>query len=244
MPWQADAAWVLGLAVSGTAIAIFLVAVVAYLVNGRLDDAITAAWGFLAGRTRCRTDVAGLELARVAAAIASVRVAIVAIFARFNALVATLGSKLAGLSSHALVARVLNRTGGIAPVIVFGVAVIAHLALADFTVAADDISGAFSFFGAGPVLLYFADAVATITGQYVAVIALFNAALIIDTVAAALRHLGDAASSACAGAVAPVSRGTAGRLWDGRIEGHTAGVAGTSVATATFSASPSAAIPA
>jgi hypothetical protein len=63
-----------------------------------------------------------------AAAIAALAVAIVALFPWFDALVATLGAAGAGLSGDTLVGGVLNRTGGIAAIIVESVAVVANLA--------------------------------------------------------------------------------------------------------------------
>jgi hypothetical protein len=188
----ADAARVFGLAVGRTTVAILLIAVVAHFANGRLDHAITAARSLLASSAGCRTDVTGLKLASVAAAITGLRVSVVAVLARLNALVAALGSQDAGLPRDALVARILNRAGGIAAIIVFCVAIVANFACTDIAVTADDVARTFALFGTRPILLDFADAIATVTGFGVAVVAFFDAALIVDSVAAALGYLFDA----------------------------------------------------
>jgi len=108
------------------------------------------------------------------------------------------------LSGCALEGRVLYRAGGIATIVVEGIAVVAHFTGTDETVAADDLARAFASRRTCPVGLDFADAVATIAGQNVAVIALLDAALIVDAVAAALWHLDDAARDV--GAVADAGR--------------------------------------
>jgi hypothetical protein len=82
----------------------------------------------LAGLARHPADPPGFEVTIAAAAIAALAVAIVALFPWFDALVATLGAASAGLSGDTLVGGVLNRTGGIAAIIVESVAVVANLA--------------------------------------------------------------------------------------------------------------------
>jgi hypothetical protein len=165
-----------------------------------LHDTITAPWSRFAGRSWYRTDVAALKLARGAAAVAALGIAIVAVFARLDTLVAALGIANARLAGNAFEGRVLNRAGGIAAVAVNRVSVVANLARANFAVAADDVACTFPGLGARPVLLDLADAVAAVAGEHVAIVALLDAALIVDAVAAALGNFDFAARSA--GAVA------------------------------------------
>jgi hypothetical protein len=86
----------------------------------------------------------------------------------------------------------LNCAIATAPIVVSGVAIIANLARPNIAVAADDVPCAFALLGTGPVLFLFADAVTAITGQDVAIVALLNITLIVDSVATALGYLFDA----------------------------------------------------
>jgi len=222
LPRNANTTRALGFAVGGTTVSVLLVAVIARFAIGRLDDAVTATRSGFAWRAGRWTSEAAFQLTTATAAVAGLRVAVVAILAGFNALVATLGSADAGLSSCALKGRILYRAGGIATIVVEGIAVVAHFTGTDETVAADDLARAFASLGTCPVGLDFADAVATIAGQYVAVIALLDAALIVDAVAAALWHLDDAARGV--GAVADTGRssGSPGPTHWGRDDDETA----------------------
>src|ERR1039457_986474 len=209
LPRNANTTRALGFAVGGTTVSVLLVAV----------TATGSGFAWRAGRW---TNEAAFQLTTATAAVAGLRVSVVAILAGFNALVATLGSADAGLSSCALKGRVLYRAGGIATIVVEGIAVVANFTGADETIAADDLARAFARRRTSPVGLDFADAVATIAGQYVAVIALLDAALIVDAVAAALWHLDDAARGV--GAVADTGRssGSSGPTYGGCDDDQTA----------------------
>jgi hypothetical protein len=90
----------------------------------------------------------------------------------------------------------LNRTRGIATVTVKGVAVIANLAWANDAVSANDIPGAGASWGASPVGFDTADAIATIAGQNVPVVALLRR--LVDPITARRRILGHATGGTCA----------------------------------------------
>jgi hypothetical protein len=182
---RARAAWGLGLAIRRATVAILLVAVVACFVVGGLDDAVTAACGGFARRAWDRAHVSALKLAIAVAAIAFVGIAVVAIFAWFNALVPTLRDAGTQLSGRALEGRVLNCAGGITAVVVLGIAVVTHLACPNSAIATNDIFRAFAFFGAGPVVLDLAITIAAVARCHIAVVAFFNAVLVVNTVAAA-----------------------------------------------------------
>jgi hypothetical protein len=129
-----------------------------------------------------------LELASAAATVSALCVAVVAILARFNALVAARGCELAGLSGRACIPGVLHRAVGVTAIVVLGVAIVANLARADGAVAANDISRTGAGFGTGPVGFDLANTVAAITGKSVPVVALLDAVLVVDSVAASLGH--------------------------------------------------------
>src|SRR5204863_488143 len=78
----------------------------------------------------------------------------------------------------------LDGAGAPATIAVVGVGVVADLAGIDDAVAALERTRAGTRRGTGPVGLDVADAVAAVTGQRVAVVALLDAALIVDAVAA------------------------------------------------------------
>jgi hypothetical protein len=144
--------------------------------------------------TGFRADPTGFELTGGAAAVTRrwCRLAIIAIFARFYALVAALRNSHAGLACHAREGGVLHRTGGVASIIVDGVLVVTDFAGSDGSVTADDVLGALSLgrvLGTSPILLHVAGTVAAVTWQRVAVVASFDATLIVDAVAAAFRRL-------------------------------------------------------
>ena len=214
LPRCADTPRTLGLAVRRTTVVVLLVAVVAHFAQRKLDDSIAAVRSLLAGRARYQADPPGFELTSAAAAIVAEGIAVVALLARFDAPVATLGNQGAGLSGDTLVAGVLNRAGGIAAVVVEGVAVIANLARADDFVAADDQSVAGPRGGTLPVGLDLANAIATIAGKHVPVVAFLG--WLVDPIAAARRYLGLAAQGALG--IAHIG-GSAG----GRAAGATSG---------------------
>ena len=87
-----NAALAFGLAVGRAPVPVLLVAVVAHFANRRLDNAVTAPRGRLAGIAWRRAHPTGFELTSAAAAIAAIAVAVVAVLARLDALVATLGN--------------------------------------------------------------------------------------------------------------------------------------------------------
>jgi hypothetical protein len=192
----------LGLAVGGTTVAILLVAIVTHFANRELYDAVPASRSLLAELARLRTDPAILELAGTAAAIATVRIAVVAILARFNAAIVTFGDERAGLSGRALIPGVLHCAVSAAAVVIEGVAIVANLARANGAVAANDLSCAFALLGTIPVRFDLANAVAAITGNSVSVVTFLDVVLVVDSIAASLRHLGTAAGIICAVAVA------------------------------------------
>ena len=118
------------------------------------------------------------------------------------------------MSGDAFVARILNRAGGIAAIVVDGVAVVANLARADDFVAANDIAGARALRdirGTVPVGFDFADTIAPVAGQGVPVVALLDTTLIVLSVAAGLRKLSLAAHGAGAVADRAAARRAAGR---------------------------------
>ena len=185
---DARAARALALAVARAAVALGDVAVVAHLAQGHVDDAIPAARRAHARRSRRRADPALLELAVRAATVARRRVAVVAVLTRLDALVAADRGPDAGAARYASEGGILHRAGGVAAVAVDHVAVVAHLARADHAVAAGGSPRARARRGTVPVRLDVADAVAAVTGDGVAVIAVFDAALVVDAVAAARRN--------------------------------------------------------
>ena len=188
-----------------------MVAVVAHFANRDLDNSVTTSRGRLAGGARRRTHPTAFELAAAAAAIAILGVAVVAVLARFDALVATLGDAVAGLSGVTMIGRVLNRAGGIATIVVESVAVVANLARADGAVATNDLARTSPRGGTIPVRFDLACAVAPVAGQDVAVVTLLNSILIVLSVAACLRILGLAARSVVAFACPRAARRAARR---------------------------------
>jgi hypothetical protein len=163
---------------------------------------------WLAGSAWYRADPTGFELTSAAAAVFTVGVAVVAVFARFDALVATLGHEDARCSGGiTFVAGVLNRAGGIAAVVVESVTVVANLARANAAVATNDLSLAGPLAGTFPIGLYLANAIAPVARQRVPVVTLLDAILIVLSVAAALWYLGFAADGVRA--VAPTRRAPA-----------------------------------
>jgi hypothetical protein len=154
-----------------------------------LDNAITAEWSAFAGCARLGTDPAIFELAACAAAISSCGVAVVAFFARFNTRVATHRDALAGLSNNAKIGGVLLRAVGVAAIVIKGIAIVANLTRVEKAVAALDFSRAFALFGAIPIDFDLANTIAAVTGYGISVITFFGAALVVDSVAAALGYL-------------------------------------------------------
>jgi hypothetical protein len=196
-----------------------LVAVIAGFAVRGLHHSVAAAGSLLAGGAWCRADIAAFKLTRAAATVATLRIAIVTVLARFNAFVPALRRQDAGLPSDALVARVLYGAGCIAAIVVDGIAVIAHFTRANITVAAYDLARAFASLRASPILFDFANAIAAIAWQHIAVVAFFNTILIVDSVATPLGDL-PLATRGSVGAVAnsrgasPAAAGGFGRSVD------------------------------
>ena len=182
-----DTARPLDPAIRRAAIALRDVAVVAHLTKVDVHGAVAAAGGLRAWRTGDRADVAGLEHAGLAAAVAGVGVAVVAGLARLDALVPADGRLRALHPRRAGEAERLDRAVRGAPIPVDRVAVVAHLTGVDGSVAATEHPHA----GAGgrtvPVGLHATGAVAAIAAEGVAVVADLDPALVVDAVAAARR---------------------------------------------------------
>jgi hypothetical protein len=95
----------------------------------------------------------------------------------------------------------LHRAVGAAAVVVESVAIVANLARANGAVAANVLSFTFALLGTIPVRFDLANAVAAISGNSVPVVTFLDTVLVVDSVAASLRHLGTAAGIICAVAV-------------------------------------------
>jgi hypothetical protein len=207
----ARAAHSLGLTIGRATVAILLVAIIADFVVGSLHNAVPATRGRFARRAWDRADESALKLAVAVATVIVRSIAVVAIFAWFDALVSTLGDADTGQSrGGALVRGVLNCTGGIAAVVVLGIAVVAHLACPNDPVTANNILRTFTLFGTGPVVFYLAVAIAAVAGHYIAVVAFLNTILIVDTVTATWGRLDLATQRAGAVAKSRAARRAAG----------------------------------
>ena len=161
--------------------------VVAQLTKVDVHGAIAAAGGLRACRTGDRADPAGFERAGLAAAVAGVRVAVVAHLARFDALVPTDGRLRALHPGSTGEAERLYRAVRGAPIPVDRVAVVAHLTGVDASVSATEHPHARAGGRTGPVGLHATGAVAAIAAEGVAVVADLDSALVVDAVATARR---------------------------------------------------------
>src|SRR6185295_2331131 len=184
---HARAVGALHLAVGRTAVALGDVAVVAHLAARDLDDAVATAGCGHAGHAGRRADGAGLDLAARAAAVVRRRVAVVAVLARLDALVSADGRPDAHAARDAGERGILHGAGRVASVAVGLVLVVADLARVDDAVSAGAVAHAGALGRARPVRLDVAGAVAAVAGDRVAVVALLDAALVVDPVAATRR---------------------------------------------------------
>jgi hypothetical protein len=198
------------LTVTGTPVAVVRIAVVADLAEGLAYEPVAATGDGFTRRAWLRANPTRLELAFAAAAVAGGRIAVIAVFARFDALIAADRNAFTRLPGDALECGILHCASRVAAVVFDRVFVVANLTSTDTPVTADNFPFARARWRTIPVRLDFTRAVASITGNRVSVIALFDTCLIVNPVAAALGVHGLAIR---ARAVAGTRRTTGGCWW-------------------------------